>query len=97
MPGGRWLLSAHKDGKESVMTYIDLDSEALEPRVLLTVGKGGGGYDPVDSFDFWIVPDAPTLMFRVVMWNPCFVEPSSRKLPDGLIPIPVSLMIYQSA
>ena len=96
VPGGRWLLWAHRVDKEFILSYIDLDSEALETTVLLTVGKSEGIYDPVDCCDIWIVPEAPKLTFRVVLWNPSFVEPSSRRPSGSLIPIVVPLMVLQS-
>ena len=96
VPGGRWLLWAYRVDSQFILSCIDLDSEALETTVLLTVGKSEGAYDPVNRFDIWIVPEAPKLTFRVVLWNPSFVEPSSRRPSGSLIPIVVPLMVLQS-
>ena len=95
LPGGRWLLCARRVDSEFILSYIDLDSEALETIVLLTVARSEGVYDPVDDVDFWTVPEAPTLTFRVVLWNSCFVEPSPRK-PSNSLTVVVSLMVLQS-
>ena len=96
VPGGRWLLWARRADSQFKLSYIDLDSKALETTVLVTIGKSEGVCDPVDDFKFWIVPEAPTLTLRVVLWNPSFVEPSSRKPSDSLISIAVLLMVSQS-
>ena len=96
VPGGRWLLWARRADSQFILSYIDLDSKALETTVLVTIGKSEGVCDPVDDFKFWIVPEAPTLTLRVVLWNPSFVEPSSRKPSDSLISIAVLLMVSQS-
>jgi len=84
VPGGRWLLWARRADSQFKLSYIDLDSKALETTVLVTIGKSEGECDPVNDVEFWIVPEAPTLTLRVVLWNPSFVEPSSRKFrkPD---------------
>jgi len=95
LPGGRWLFCARRVDSEFILSYIDLDSEALETIVLLTIPRSAGVYDPVNCFDFWIVPEAPTLTFRVVLWNSCFVEPSPRK-PSNSLTVAVSLMVLQS-
>jgi len=54
---------------ELISFYIDLNSEALEQQMLLTTLTSNRGYDVVNRFKL-ILPNASTLTFRVVLWNP---------------------------
>ena len=54
---------------ELMSFYIDLNSEALEQQMLLTALTSNRGYDIVNRFKL-ILPNASTLTFRVVLWNP---------------------------
>ncbi|KAF9442603.1 hypothetical protein P691DRAFT_765032 [Macrolepiota fuliginosa MF-IS2] len=67
LPGGRWLLSVHGDGR---LLATDLDAGALEPQPLIEAEQfieGSNISDLPDAFEVWVDPKAAHLSCRIVL------------------------------